>query len=165
MAAAVSAAREFVPSYAESHPVRAAEVDVLLRACSMKVLRADIQIPADTWPPLDGVVHVFVDHGVGPLLLRYIKLHEIGHQFAGDLDEPTMFVFDGPLPEAEEVADLFALLGVLDAAEVEHGPEFVETRIRELVPLDNYGWQTFRVPRLAGKLVVLRQMMKRGIDT
>ena len=84
--------------------------------------------------------------------------------FAGDLEEPTMFVFDGPLPESEEVADLFALLGILDPAELEQGPVYVEDRIRQLVPLENYGWATYRVPRLATKVVVLWQLMTRRID-
>ncbi len=118
----------------------------------MKVLRADQGIPADTWPPIDGVVHIFVDHSVGPQLLRYIQLHEVGHYLAGDLEEPTRFNFDGPLPEAEEVADLFALRGVLDAAELEQGASYIEGRIRELVPLEDRGWQTHRIPRLASRL-------------
>lgn len=121
----------------------------------MEVLRANISIPADVWPPINGVVHLFVSRDVGPQLLRYIKLHEIGHRLAGDLEEPTMFVFDGPLPEAEEVADLFAVVGILDRAEIGQGPEYVESRIRELVPLDNYGWQTYRIPRLAGRVCEL----------
>lgn len=158
--AAVRDAREVVEGYGAGRPVREDEVQTLLRACSMCVLRAELGVPADAWPPTEGVVYLFVDHSVGPTLLRYIQLHEIGHRLAGDLDEPTAFIFDGPLPEAEEVADLFALLGVLDAAEIAQGPRFVESRIRARVPLDNYGWQKYRVPRLAGKLTRLRATME-----
>ena len=148
----MQAAREIVPEYGAGRPVTSAEIDRMLRLHSMEVLRAPIGVPADVWPPLQGVVYVFVDDAVGPALLRYIKLHELGHRLAGDLEEPTMFVFDGPLPEAEEVADLFALLGVLDSAVLEQGAEFIEDRIRELVPLDDRGWQTYRIPRLARTL-------------
>ncbi len=34
-----------------------------------------------------------------------------------------------------------------------------DNRMRELVPLDNYGWLTYRIPRL-GKLVWIRQVME-----
>lgn len=92
---------------------------------------------------------------VSPQLARHVTLHEVGHILAGDIDEPTILSFDGPMPEGEDVADLFSLLALLDAAELGQGPEYLEQRIRELVPLDNYGWQTYRVPRLAGKVVAL----------
>ena len=149
------AARSIVPTYGTGRPATSYQIDRLLEACSMELVRANISVPADVWPEIDGVAYLFVGPHVGPAELRYIKLHEIGHRLAGDLEEPTIFVFDGPLPESEEVADLFALLGILDAAELEQGPEYVEARIRELVPLDNYGWQTYRVPRLAGKVCTL----------
>ena len=41
----------------------------------------------------------------------------------------------GPLPEAEDIVDLFSLVALLDDEECAQGPEFLETRIRELVPL------------------------------
>lgn len=157
---AVRAARRTVPTYGTGRPVRGSEVGELLAAGSFRVLRCDLDgIPADTWPPVKGVVNLFIDVAVGPDLARYIKLHEIGHRLAGDLEEPTKFIFDGPLPEAEEVADIFALFGVLDAAEIEQGEAYVEARIRELVPLDNYGWATYRVPRLAGQVVTMKRMI------
>jgi len=112
----------------------------------------DMDAPAVLLPPWRGLYRLIMAPWVSPLLARHVTLHEVAHVIGGDIEEPTIFVFDGPLPEAEEVADLFALLGILDAAELEQGPEYVEARIRELVPLDNYGWQTYRVPRLAGKV-------------
>lgn len=154
------AARELLPAYGSGRPATSAEIDHLLAVCSMEVVRADISVPADVWPPIDGVINVFVALHIGPAELRYIKLHEIGHRLAGDLEEPTLFVFDGPLPESEEVADLFALVGILDSAEIDQGPDYVEERIRELVPFDNYGWQTYRVPRLARKLVRVKELVQ-----
>lgn len=79
-------------------------------------------------------------------------LHEVGHVLMGDIEEPTYLTFTGPLPESEDLADLFSLVALLDRAEIDHGPEFVEARIREIVPLENYGWQTYRIPRLAGRV-------------
>jgi len=82
----------------------------------------------------------------------------------GDADEPTELQFTGPLPEAEEVADLFALLGILDETDTDHGPEWVEHRIRELVPLDDRGWQVHRIPRLSVKVCRMRQLVKDWLD-
>ena len=92
-------------------------------------------------------------------------LHEVGHILTGDIDEPTILTWAGPMPEAEDVADLFSLVALLDDAECEHSPEFVDTRIRELVPFDNYGWQTYRVPRLAGKVIQLKQLVSTYLDS
>lgn len=140
-------------------------IERLLRAFGMIVLRADmVDIPAATWPETNGVTKVFLDAGVGPGLARYIKLHELGHRIAGDTSEPIYFVFNGPLPEAEPVADLFALLGVLDEVDTDQGPEWTEARIRELVPLDDRGWQQFRIPWLAPEVCVVRALLKEAID-
>lgn len=138
----------------------------LAAAVRLEVHRAadDMDAPAVLLPPWRGTYRLVMAAWVSPLVARHVTLHEIGHILAGDIDEPTILAFDGPLPEAEDVADLFSLVALVDDGECAQGPEFVETRIRELVPLDNYGWQTYRVPRLAGKLVVLRQMMRRGVE-
>lgn len=142
-----------------------AEIDRLLAAFSVRVLRADLlDIPAMAWPEIQGVTKVFVDRGLGPSLVRFIKLHELGHRIAGDTSEPIIFAFTGPLPEAEPVADIFALLGVLDEAETEQGAVYVEQRIREIVPLDDIGWQRFRVPWLAPEVCIMRKILKGETD-
>lgn len=153
---AVEEARRYVPGYGTGRPASSRELDRLLAAGGLKVLRADLRdVPVDVWPRTHGVIRIFVDHSVGPAVLRYVKLHEAGHWLAGDAEEPIAFAFDGPLPEAEPVADLFALLGLLDRAEIEQGPEYVDGRLRELVPLDDRGWQVHRIPWLARELVYL----------
>lgn len=112
----------------------------------------DMDSPAVLTPPLNGRHHVIVAPWVGPDVLRHIKLHEAGHVLMGDIDEPTYLSWTGPMPASEDLADMFSLIALLDRSDVHQGPEYLEGRIRELVPLDNYGWQTYRVPRLAGRL-------------
>jgi hypothetical protein len=158
-------ARAVVPSYGSGRAIQSRAIDKLLTASGMKVLRADLaDIPVDVWPRFQGVVRIFIDNQVGPQLLRYIKLHEVAHALAGEAEEPERFRFTGPLPESEPVADLFALLGVLDEAETDQGAAFVEERVRELVPLDDVGWQRFRIPWLAPEVCVVRQLLKEETD-
>jgi hypothetical protein len=159
----VREARRFVPGFGEGRAVSARQIDRLLRAHSMRVLRSDLaDLPAVAWPEIRGVVKVFIDLGVGPAVARYVKLHELGHRIAGDVSEPTIFRFTGPLPEAEPVADIFALLGLLDEADTDQGPEWTERRIRDLVPLDDRGWQQHRVPWLAPEVCRTREMLRAG---
>lgn len=122
----------------------------------------EMDSPAVLLPPWLGRHRLIMAPWVSPLVARHVTLHEIGHVLMGDIDEPTILAYEGPLPEAEEAADLFSLAALLDAHELEQGPEFIETRIRELVPLDNYGWQTYRVPRLAGKVVAFAHSTRGG---
>lgn len=158
-------ARQVLSGYGRGKPVTSLEIDRLLKAFHMRVLRADlVDIPAATWPQIGGITKVFIDQAVGPELARYIKLHELGHRIAGDVDEPTSFAFTGPLPEAEPIADLFALLGVLDEAETEQGALYVERRIHELVPLDDRGWQQFRIPWLAPEVCAVRAILTEADD-
>lgn len=158
MLALVQEARRHVPSYGLAAPIASADVCTLAEAAGLQIHTAaeEMVSPAVLLPPWRGRHQLVLARWVSPLLERYVTLHEIAHVLGGDIDEPTIMAYEGPLPESEEVADLFALLGILDQAELEQGPEFVEQRIRELVPLDNYGWQTYRVPRLAGKVVELK---------
>ena len=157
----VGRAREVVADYGRAGSVSSRQIERLLRAHTMKVLRADmVDVPAVAWPEIRGVVHVFLDESVGPALARYIKLHELGHRIAGDVSEPIIFQFTGPLPEAEPVADLFALLGILDEAVTDQGPEWTEATIREAVPLQDRGWQLHRIPWLAPEVCRVREMLK-----
>jgi hypothetical protein len=115
--------------------------------------------PAVVLPPFRGRYRLIMAPWVPPLVARHVTLHEVGHVLMGDIEEPTILTWSGPMPEAEDSADLFSLVGLLDDAECAQGPEFVETRIRELVPLDDYGWQTYRVPLLAGQAVRMKKLL------
>lgn len=154
-----------MPNYGSGKPILSSSIDRLLASATMKVLRADlIDIPVHAWPRMQGIVRVFVAENVGPLLLRYIKLHEYAHVVAGELEEPERARFTEPLPEQEPVADLFALLGIMDEAETDQGALYVEHRIRELVPLDDLGWQRFRIPWLAPEVCAVRALLKERDD-
>jgi hypothetical protein len=65
------------------------------------------------------------------------------------------------LPQAEDVADAFALIGYLGDGDFREGPEHLESLIRAKVPLDDRGWREHRVPRLASKVWRLRQRDRR----
>lgn len=78
---------------------------------------------------------------------------------AGDADEPTVLHFQGPIPEAEEVADLTALAACIDDVDAAHGVEWVEGRIREVCPLNDAGWQNYRIPALAPRVIRIRSLM------
>lgn len=148
-----------VPGYGDG---RATDADVrqLLAAFNVDVIRAPMQTPAILTPPVDGIYRLMVAEWIGPAVARHIELHELGHVLCGDAQEPTFLKFTGPLPEAEEVADLFALVGIIGAAEAEQGSEYVEALIRERVPLEDRGWQKYRIPDLAPKVVRLRTSME-----
>lgn len=150
-----------MPGYGAGASIVSGDLRRLADAVRLRIQRATMEMdaPAVLMPPWSGRYQLVIASWVSPLVARHVTLHEIGHILTGDIDEPTILAFTGPLPEAEDIADLFSLVALLDAEEVGQGPEFLETRIRELVPLDNYGWQTYRIPRLAGKLVRLQAMV------
>lgn len=161
---ALALARRVVPRYGRGTPATTREVSRLARYCSLQVDRAvlDMDAPAVLLPPLGGRRRLILAPQLGPALRRYVTLHEIGHVLAGDADEITLLRFRGPLPEAEDVADLFALCGVLAAADLLDGPAGIEARIRVKVPLDDRGWRVHRVPRLARKLWKARRKLMEG---
>jgi hypothetical protein len=158
---AVKYARMLIPDYARgAHRVTRAEVGELCAYNRIRIHRVAMRTPAILTPPFGGAHRLFLATWLHTGAELYVQLHENGHVICGDADEPTVLHFDGPLPEAEEVADLFALSGIVTASECAEGPAYVEQRIRELAPLEDRGWQVYRVPALAPKLI----RMKRLID-
>ena len=148
-----------VPGYGSGRTT-AADVRQLLAAFNVDVIRAEIDTPAILTPPVRGIYRLVLSDTVNREVARHIQLHEVGHVVCGDASEPIFLKFTGPLPEAEEVADLFALVGVIDAAEAEQGAEYVEQLIRQRVPLDDRGWQKYRIPDLAPKVVRMRTLIE-----
>jgi len=161
---ALSVARRVVRRYGRGASLHRREVDRLADACRLEVHTSvlDMDAPAVLLPPLAGRFRLVLAPGLGPALRRYITLHEIGHVLAGDAEEITLLRSRDPLPEAEDVADLFALLGVLEDRDFLGGPDAVDAAIRRRVPLEDRGWQMHRVPRLARKVWRLRSRLTRG---
>lgn len=159
---AVRAARAAVPGYGRGRPISRSRIRRLARFARVTVDRSllEMTVPAVLLPPLDGRHRLILSPTAGPDVSSYIVLHEVGHVLSGDAEELTFLRCAGPLPEAEYVADLFALLGVIDGAHCRHGPGWVEARIRARVPLPDAEWQRDRVPRLARKLCRLRALMR-----
>lgn len=156
---AIETARLAVPDYG-SRPVRSREVEHLAAAFNLDVFPVETDIAAVLLPPVAGQYRLAIQADLGPDVVRHITLHEIGHILCGDAMEPTILRFTGPLPEAEEVADLFSLAALIDPVECEGGTDYVESLIRERVPLDNYGWQKYRIPELAPKVVRMRTLIE-----
>jgi len=151
-----------IPSYGAGEPISTGDVRRLAEATGIRVDRARYPMdhPAVLTPPLRGTHRLVVAPWVNPLVLRHITLHEIGHVLMGDIDEPTYLTWGGPMPEAEDLADLFSLVALVDDFECEQGVAFIETRVRELVPLEDRGWQTYRIPRLAKQVGRLKQEVR-----
>lgn len=142
-----------------SRPVKDSDIRSLMAVFNVDITQAALTIPALLFPPAQGLYRLVMQNGLPREVRRYIQLHELGHVLAGEAIEPTQLLFDGPLPESEDACDLFALLGIVPTADIEEGGEWLESRIRQLVPLDDRGWQVHRIPRLAGRLPKVREMV------
>ncbi len=160
----VGEARLAVGSYGQ-RPVIDQELNLLTRVFNIECGSAPLSVPAMLLPPVEGKFQVIFQEGLGRAVRRYITLHELGHVLAGEAEEPMQMVFEGPLPDNEDVADLFALLGIIDPVHDQEGPEWIEQQIRQAVPLDDRGWQVHRIPRLSRKLAAVRQMVFDRLDS
>ena len=160
---AIAYARMMIPGYATGGRVRWRDVEKVLAFARVRVHRENLDTPAFLTPRLGGWHRLYIASWLPRAVVEYIELHECGHVLAGDADEPMVLQFSGPLPEAEEVADLFALSGIIDAAEAAQGPEFVEGLIRRRVPLEDRGWQRYRIPDLAPKVVRMRKLIEEAL--
>lgn len=158
---AIKYARMMIPDYGTGRRPLGVEIDLLLEFGRIRIRRVHMEDLAYLTHPLhDGYRRLYMTRYLPYEAAIYIELHECGHSLAGDADEPTILHFQGPLPEAEEVADLFALSAILADQDCAHGPEWAESRIRQLVPLEDRGWQTYRVPQLAPKIIHLRHLIR-----
>lgn len=155
----VETARLALPLYG-THPLRDDEVRHLAAFCRLEVVRTELTVPAILGPPFGGMYMCFVNVGLPPPVFRYVLLHECGHIMSGDIEDPTTMIHTDPLPESEDICDLFALLGIVPTVDIEESGDWLEKRIRRLVPLEDYGWQKYRIPRLAKKLPRVREMVK-----
>lgn len=150
----------FAPVYGARRAVADEEIDALINGFRIKVSRPDMPDPAILSPPFRGFYRLSIAAGLPRQVVRYIKLHEAAHVAAGDIDESTVMQFDGPMPASEDAADLVALLGIIDPVHDEHGAEWLEEEIRRSVPLEDRGWQKYRIPRLAKKLPRVRELVR-----
>lgn len=142
-------------------PIKEAGVVQLAAVFNLVSSIEDLEgFPAILFPPIAGKFRLVMDEALPREVRRYITLHELGHVLAGEADEPMLMIHDGPLPESEDVCDLFALLGIVEEAHITEGGAWLETEIRRLVPLNDYGWQKYRIPRLARKLPRVRDMVR-----
>lgn len=151
--------RLFVPLYG-ARPATDEEIGLLLSGFNVKLTRPPMDDVAILSPPFRGFYRLSIQDGLHRDIVRYVKLHEVTHVVSADIEEPTYMRHDGPLPMSEDAADLTALLGIIPTADIEEGGEWLEDKIRQLVPLEDYGWQKYRIPRLAKKLPRVREMVK-----
>lgn len=155
----VAEARLAVGDYG-TRPVTDDELRELSGVFNLECSSTDLSVPAILFPPVAGKYRLVMGDSLPRPVRRYIQLHELAHVLAGEADEPMQMVFDGPLPENEDVADLFALLGIIEEVHILEGGGWLEQQIREAVPLDDYGWQRYRIPRLSRKLPRVRELVR-----
>lgn len=140
------------------------EVQHVGRVFNLGIHVVELDVPAVLYPPIGGCYRLAVQSGLPLEVRRYLTLHEVGHILLGEAEEPMRLVFFGALPESEDACDLFALLGVIDPVHDPEGPDWLELKIRETVPLEDRGWQQHRIPRLARKLPQVRQLVFDRLD-
>lgn len=155
-------ARAVVPEYGLGAPVTTGDVRRLADAVGLEVDRAVLPMdsPAMLIPMVRGHYHLILKPDVHPAAVKHITLHEVAHVLMGDADELTYMIWEGPLPPQEDWADLFSLAGLMDDEEVAESTAAIESRILELVPLEARGWASSRVPRLAGKIGRLKNLLR-----
>lgn len=167
---AIEWARTIVPEYARALPVTDRQIDRLAAAANLSVHTDDFSVPAILTFPFGEGGRLHYRLGLAQHLpigvRRYITLHETQHIRAEDIGEdgPVVMHFREPLPVCEPTSDLFALLGLIDVVDVAQGVEWVEKRIRELVPLDDRGWQTYRIQDLAPRVIRMRRLIDEMLD-
>lgn len=160
----VDAARLAVPDYGR-RVVRDRDIQKVAQVYNLSVHRVDeLAAPALLYPPIAGCYRLAVDSAEPFEVRRYVTLHEVGHIVRGEAEEAMRLLFFGSLPETEDVCDLFALLGVIDPIHDGEGCDWLELKIREAVPLDDYGWQKYRIPRLAKRLAAVRKSVLDRLD-
>lgn len=162
MIEAVRRARAVLPGYGCGTPITTGDVRRLVAAVGLEVERAALPMdsPAMLLPPIFGRPHLILNPELHPAVIRHVTLHEVAHVIMGDVEELTFMTWEGPLPPNEDWADLFALVAQLDDEEAAGDPAAIETRILELVPLAARGWASSRVPRLAGKIGALKNLLR-----
>ena len=143
-------------TYGAGTPTPRNDLERLARYLNVQVRVARLSQPAILLPPIGGKYHLLIDEGLHWGTRDYVIRHELGHVLAGDADGPTILHFAGPLPEAENVADLFAFADLISGADCEEGPAWVESRIQRLVVVDYGPWYQ-RPPELAPRLIRLRE--------
>jgi hypothetical protein len=159
-----------IPDYGRGRRPTRDEIDQLLEFGRIRVRRVDMPDIAYLSHPLhDSYRRLYLSRHLPHEAAIYIELHECGHSLAGDADEPTMLHFAGPLPEAEEVADLFALTGIIthqdcEIADATLGAEYIEAVIRQRAPIDDRGWQVYRVKELAPKVMRMRKLVDEWLE-
>lgn len=161
---AIDFARRVCPSYANgTRPARSDEIERLCRYLNVQVRIGPMDHPCILMPPIGGKYQLLLDEALHWGTRDYVIRHELGHLLAGDADEPTLFHFTGPLPEAEDVADLFAFADLLPDADLEQGRGWVETRMRDIVTV---AYEPFylRLPRLAPRAIRLAQLRRDWVD-
>lgn len=153
-----------VPGYGSGAFLTTGDVRRLVDAVQIEIDRAvePMDSPAMLLPPIFGRWQLILKPELHPSVVRHITLHEVAHVIMGDIDEPTFMTWAGPLPPSEDWADLFSLIALLHPDEIDD--DELEQRIVELVPLDVPGWAGRRVPRLAGKLPRLKQLLTERAD-
>lgn len=154
---AIGFARAICPGYARGErPAARDDLERLARYLNVQIRITRLDQPTILLPPIAGRYRLLIDEAVHWGTRDYVVRHELGHVLAGDADEPTILQFAGPLPEAEDVADLFAFADLITNGDCEQGEGWVRERIESLVVVD-YGPWYHRPAELAPQIIRLRE--------
>lgn len=157
---AIDFARRICPGYADGRgPAAKNDVETLARYLNVRMRVTRLDQPTILLPPVGGSYRLLIDDRLHWGTRDYVIRHELGHVLAGDAAEPTVLHFAGPLPEAEDVADLFAFADMVTAEDCGQGVEWVRQRMEELVVVDYQPWY-HRPDDLAPKLIRLRERIE-----
>ncbi len=162
--ATIKAARLAIPDYGRGRPVTSSDVQNIAAVFNLEVFRMRMQAPAQLSSAIGGKYYLGLRDDLSHEVENFIILHEAAHVLRGDVDEPTVMHFTGDYPEFEHSCDTFALLGIMDEIDLEQDVAWVEQRIRDTVPLDNYAWQKYRIPALAPRAIRMRRLVDEWLD-
>lgn len=159
MVRCIDAAREHIPEYASGDgPTKRDRLDVLTRSFGVRIRFDSLDHPSLLIPvAVGGWRYLLLDSELHRPTIGFVVRHELGHLANGDAEEGTHFHFNGPLPECETVADLFAFADLISSEDCAQGVEWVAEMMRDLVTLDYEPWyRRLEIDRLPSQLIRLR---------
>lgn len=169
---ALAEARQVCPRYGRGLAWSSdVELGALMRRAGLTVHPEDLggDVPAILVGPLGGCpsrYRLVVDRGLHRRTRDgYLVRHEIAHILADDASVPTWFQFDGPLPEAELVADVFAFMDLIGDADLEQGDRWAEAKVSCAVGFPSGSAWYLRVPRIVRGLRLVRRELRNWRET
>lgn len=160
-------ARSVVPHYAEG-AISMVDTDALLAAfevnhipmCMADKCRGCDCVPAILTARICGQFQLIACQRHPRSSRQFVKLHELAHVIMGDVDEPTVIQFTGPVPWTEYVCDMFAAVGTTTPDERDLPAVDMEALFHERYAIPHESWHSHRVPELARNIEAARALAR-----